>query len=91
VILSSTKLYDVCKPVARGEWLDILIALIEYLCSGSSIVGYLDNSVEKNMLHKVQEENVKESAAEENVEESSADADSEDEQVASESSNTVLI
>ena len=104
VILSSTKLYDVCNPVARGEWLDLLIALIEYLRSGSSKVGYLNNSVEKNMLHKNQEENVEESAAEESVDESSAeesvveesavessaDEDSEHEQVASESGNIVL-
>jgi hypothetical protein len=54
VILSSTKLYDVCNPVERGKWLDILIGLIEYLRSGDSRVGFLNNSVERNMLHKDQ-------------------------------------
>jgi hypothetical protein len=61
--------------------LDVLIALIEYLRSESSKVGYLDNSIEKNMLHKDQEERVSESSADEN---------SENEQVVSGSSNVVL-
>ena len=39
-------------PVQRGEWLDILVALIELLKSGESKVGFLNNSVERNMLHK---------------------------------------
>lgn len=52
VTLSATRLYDFCDPVERGEWLDIVIALIEYLRSGTSYVGYLNNRVEKNMLHK---------------------------------------
>jgi len=47
-----------CNPVARAEWLDTLIALIEYLRSGSSKLGYLNNSVEKNMLHKDQDDEV---------------------------------
>jgi hypothetical protein len=55
-ILSSTRLFDICNPVERGEWLDVLIGLIEYLRSGNSKVGFLNNSVEKNMLHKDQEE-----------------------------------
>jgi hypothetical protein len=46
------KLYDVCDPDARGQWLDVLIAMVEYLRSGESKVGYLNNSVEKNMLDK---------------------------------------
>ena len=44
-----------CNPVARGEWLDILIALIEYLRSGTSKVGYLNNSLENNRLDKDQD------------------------------------
>jgi hypothetical protein len=56
VVLSSTKLYDVCKPIERREWLDVFIALIEYLRSGESKVGFLNNSLERNMLHKEQEE-----------------------------------
>ena len=50
--MSSTELYDFCDPVQRLEWLDILIALIEYLRSGNSQVGFLNKAVEKNMLHK---------------------------------------
>ena len=52
VILSSTRLYEFCDSKQRGDWLDILIALIEYLRSGTSRVGPLNNSVVKNMLHK---------------------------------------
>ena len=69
MVLSSTKLYDVCNPVERGQWLDVFIALIEYLRSGSSKVGFLNNSVEQNMLHKDQEDgNVEESVADEDPE-----------------------
>lgn len=56
--LASTKLYDFCDPTERAEWLDILIALIEYLRSGESKVGFLNKSTEKNMLHKLQEDAV---------------------------------
>jgi len=58
VILSSTRLYVFCDPVQRREWLDVLIALIEYLRSGESHVGFLNNSVDKNMLHKDQQEHL---------------------------------
>jgi hypothetical protein len=58
VVLSSTKLYDVCKPIERGEWLDVFIAPIEYLRSGESKVGFLNNSLERNMLHKDEEKAV---------------------------------
>jgi hypothetical protein len=34
------------------EWLDVLVALVEYLRSGESKVGYLNAAVGKNMLHK---------------------------------------
>ena len=51
LILSSTRLYEFRDPEQRGEWLDIL-ALIEYLRSGSSWFGYLNNVVIQNMLHK---------------------------------------
>jgi len=56
VTLTSTKLYDFCDPTERAEWLDVLIALIEYLRSGESKVGFLNKSMDKNMLHKVQED-----------------------------------
>jgi hypothetical protein len=52
VTLRSTRLYDFCDVDHRGEWLDILVALIEYLRSGESKVGFLNKSLEKNMLHK---------------------------------------
>jgi len=56
MILSATKLYDMCNVAERAQWLDILIALIEYLRSGKSKVGYLNTSHERNMLHKGVEE-----------------------------------
>ena len=49
--LRSTRLYDFCDPVDRAGWLDILIALVEYLRTGESRVGYLNRRMEKNMLH----------------------------------------
>jgi len=52
VNLRATKLYDFCDPTERGEWLDIVIALINYLRSGNSRVGHLNNHVAKSMLHK---------------------------------------
>jgi hypothetical protein len=52
VTLRTTKPYDFYDPKDRGEWLDIVIALIEYLRSGDSKVGYLNNQVLENMLHK---------------------------------------
>ena len=56
VTLRSTRLYDFCDVQDRGEWLDILVALIEYLRSGESKVGYLNKSLVRNMLHKSVEE-----------------------------------
>jgi hypothetical protein len=35
----------------------VFIALIEYLRSGESKVGFLNNSVERNMLHKDWQDN----------------------------------
>ena len=52
VSLRSTRLYDFCDPVQRMEWLDVVVALVEYLRSGESRVGYLNAAVGKNMLHK---------------------------------------
>lgn len=51
VFLSATRMYDFCEPADRVLWLDILIALIEYLRSGESYVGALNNRLPKNMLH----------------------------------------
>lgn len=53
--LSSTKLYDFSDPVERAQWLDILLALIEYLRSESK-VGFLNKFIRRNMLHKSQED-----------------------------------
>ena len=50
--MSATRLYDFYIPGERGNWCDIVIALIEYLRSGESQVGYLNNDVMQNMLHK---------------------------------------
>jgi hypothetical protein len=45
--LSASRLYDMCDPDERGQWLDVLIAMVEYLRSGESKVGYLNNSGEE--------------------------------------------
>ena len=52
MILSSTRLYEFCDLLQRGEWLDIFVALMEYLRSGTSRFGFLNNAVSNNMLHK---------------------------------------
>lgn len=70
--------------------MDTLITLIEYLRSGSSKVGYLNNSIEKNMLRKDQKKNVEEIGVEESALERSVDENSDDEQVVSGSGNIVL-
>jgi hypothetical protein len=54
--LRSTPPYDFCKPDAREKWLQIFVALIEYLRSGESKVGFLNKSLEPNYLHKEVEE-----------------------------------
>jgi len=52
VTLSATRLYDFCEPSDRIEWANVVIALIEYLRSGKSLVGPLNKNLAKNMLHK---------------------------------------
>ena len=52
VILQSSPLYDFCKVEQRGEWIRILVALIEFLRSGESKVGYLNKTLGRNMIHK---------------------------------------
>ena len=64
-----------CDPDERGQWLDVLIAMVEYLRSGENKVGYLNNSVEKNMLHKENEVHFEESV---NGEQGSGDIGEED-------------
>ena len=56
VTLTSTKLYDFCIPAQRAEWLDILIALIEYIRTGESEIGFVNKAMKKNMLHKSEED-----------------------------------
>ena len=52
VILKQTKPYDFSKVDERGEWLEIFVALIQYLVSGESKVGFLNNN-SWNLIHKV--------------------------------------
>ena len=52
VTLSATQLYDFRNPEERRRWFDIVVALLEYIRSGESHVGYLNKDVVKNMLHK---------------------------------------
>ena len=44
VILSRTRPYDFCDVPDRGEWFDIFVALVHYLRSGESKVGFLNNN-----------------------------------------------
>jgi hypothetical protein len=53
VILNRTEAYDFCKVNERGQWFDIFVALIQYLLSGESKVGFLNNSHPRNLIHKV--------------------------------------
>ena len=73
VILSSTPLYNFCKPEERINWLDTFIALIEYLRSGKSKVGFLNNSVNKNMLHKGLEDVAEQELLQSNASQSTED------------------
>ena len=52
--LSKTRWYNFADITERGEWFDVFVALIQYLLSGESKVGYLNNSPGKwNLIHKV--------------------------------------
>ena len=53
VVLNRTKAYDFCKVNERGEWFDMFVALIRYLLSGESTVGFLNNRHPRNFIHKV--------------------------------------
>ena len=53
VTLNKTRSYDFCNVNDRGEWLKVFVALLLYLVSGESKVGYLNMNHEKNLLHKV--------------------------------------
>ena len=51
--LKSSKLFDFCDVGERGEWLDAFVALIQYLVSGESKVGFLNKNHPRNLIHKV--------------------------------------
>jgi hypothetical protein len=53
VTLGCSPLYDLCNPEQRGIWLDTFIALLEFLRSGESKVGYLNKSMKNNPIHQV--------------------------------------
>jgi len=53
VELRCTPMYDFVDPEERGQWVDIFVALVEYLRSGESTVQWLSNSHPKNLIHKV--------------------------------------
>jgi len=51
--LQITQRYDFCDPEQRGLWIDIFVALVEYLRSGESKVQFLSASHPRNLIHKV--------------------------------------
>jgi hypothetical protein len=51
--LRHTKSYNFSNIVERGEWVDVFVALIRYLVSGESKVGFLNNKHSWNLIHKV--------------------------------------
>jgi len=53
VELRCMPMYDFVDPEERGQWVDIFVALVEYLRSGESKVQWLSNSHPKNLIHKV--------------------------------------
>ena len=52
-MLKRSKRYDFVNVHERGEWFDLFVALVQYLLSGESKVGYLNNSHRSNLIHKV--------------------------------------
>lgn len=52
VFLNRTRPYDFCDVADRGDWFDIFVALVQYLLSGESKVGFLNNHP-RNLIHKV--------------------------------------
>ena len=53
VTLHTTKPYDFCDVVERGEWREIFVVLVQYLVSGESKVGFLSKNHPRNLIHKV--------------------------------------
>ena len=52
-MLTHTKSYDFAKVDERGNWLEVFVALIQYLVSGESKVGFLNKNHPWNLIHKV--------------------------------------
>jgi hypothetical protein len=53
VVLNHTRTYDFCEVHERGQWFDVFVALLQYLLSGESKVGFLNNEHPWNLIHKV--------------------------------------
>lgn len=53
VTLNRTPLYNFADVNQRSEWFDIFTALLQYLFSGESKVGYLNSSHPTNALNWV--------------------------------------
>lgn len=53
VVLNKSQRYDFGKVDERGGWFDVFVALVQYLLSGESKVGYLNNEHPRNLIHKV--------------------------------------
>ena len=56
-MLNRTKAYDFADADERAAWFDVFVALIQYLLSGESKVGYLNNPRTENPIHKVADTN----------------------------------
>ena len=53
VTMLRTREYDFANPTERAGWFDIFVALVRYLLSGESTVGYLNGRRGKgNPIHK---------------------------------------
>lgn len=53
VALTRSKEYDFANTEERAEWFEVFVALVQYLLSGESKVGYLNDARRENPVHKV--------------------------------------
>jgi hypothetical protein len=53
VTLNRTKLFEFGNLKDRAEWVDLFLALMQYLISGEAKVGYLNRHHPRNPLHRV--------------------------------------
>jgi hypothetical protein len=53
VTLNRTRLFDFANLEDRAEWVDLFVALIQYLISGEAKIGYLNSRHPRNALHRV--------------------------------------